>query len=106
MRDEATSADAHQPALHLGEEAFVVERIFADQERNEIIIGNDLESPSAAEKRVGESEAAMPGVGVEMDNEQEHLIEPTAIIARHRQDGAVQRQTKELGFCVSDTHPS
>jgi hypothetical protein len=60
--------------------ALVVERIFADEQGSDIVAGDGPQRPSAALQGVSEAESAMPGVGVDVDEEQENVIEPPAAV--------------------------
>ena len=53
----------------------MVERILADDERGEVVVGDDLERPAAALQGVGEAEAAEAGVGVEVDEQGDDVVE-------------------------------
>ena len=59
----------------------MIERVLADQQRREVVIGDRLQRPAASLQRVGEAQAAVPGVGVEVDDQQKDVVEPPAPVA-------------------------
>ena len=55
----------------------MIERVFAHQQRRHVIDGDGVQGTAAALQGVGETETAQAGVGLDVDQQNIDVIEPT-----------------------------
>ena len=84
---------------------FVVERVLVQDQRPKVVVGNGLHGAGAAAEGVGKPQAAVAGVGVEVDDQHVNMVEAAhAIALAVSMDRPGQGQPQKLAVELSDTH--